>query len=58
MIKDVLTAMRNLFKALKPNGKVIIFSQGKPKIRKFLFSNIIAPFQVKYFQMKKDLRMP
>lgn len=49
--------MRRLFKTLKPKGKVIIFSQGKPKMRKFLFSNILAPFHLKYFAIKKDLRV-
>jgi len=52
MVHDVLTAMKEFYRVLKPDGKVIIVSQGKPKLRKFLLRTKIAPFEFKYQPVK------
>ena len=47
-IKEVLKAMMECYRVLKMGGKMLIISQGKPKLRNYLFRNKLVPFLLEY----------
>lgn len=53
-MRDVIMAMRECFKVLKPGGKMVILSLADPEHRIYLFRNLIVKFKVETVRVPMD----
>lgn len=57
-LPNVFRCMKECYRVLKNNGKMISITHGKEKNRKFFYRNRFSPFQVEVIPLPKKSNQP